>query len=410
MMASNQSSEFADRNFPTLSALAALLSASIVRAAVVSVVAVGIAASGFAQAPIGSEPDAQVAPLPQDPATVVAVVGQTPILWGDIQPRVDRQIESVLKKTGQQFPEAELTKARMMLARNFLVQAISTKMMREAFLLDQVGTQAAEKRQEVSAMMSSRARQMFFENEIKALIKKHDTEDLSVLDAKLRESGSSLRARQREFTDMMLGHMFMSSKVNKDPSVTIAEINARYDKDIEKYRHGSKARWEQLTALFENHPTREEAIAKINEMGREAYFGGNLQAVARDKSEEPFASDGGIHDWTSQGSLASKPLDKALFSIPLNKMSEVITDDQGYHIIRVLERKPPGVKPLHALQEDIRQEIKKEKITTAQATMLKDLKSRIPVWSMYPSDLPGAKPIRAATKVSKQNESNANRF
>lgn len=373
----------------------------IVAASLLVGLTIHLAANLAAQASLAAQglgpsgpPADDSAPLPDDPATVMAVVGQSPILWGDIEPKVSGRINEVLSQMGKEVPENQLAPARKHLARGALVQAIQSKMLSESFILEQVGTQSAEKRREISDMMHSRARQIFFDNEVKSLQEKFEIENLTELDTKLRKNGSSLRARQREFTDMMLGHMYMRSKVNKDPQVTIAEINTRYAKQIDSYGYGAKARWEQLSVLFENHPTREAASIAIAAIGREAYFGGNLQAVARDKSEEPFAYEGGLHDWTTKGSLASKAMDKQIFSIPLNRMSEIIEDDQGLHIIRVLERKEAGIQPLANLQEDIREKIKKEKVASAQEKMLTEMHKRIPVWSMYPQDMLGAKPLQ----------------
>lgn len=343
------------------------------------------------------------APLPDDPAAIMAVVGQSPILWGDIQPKVDSRIEQVLQQQQVQFTNEQLEPARKNLARGALTQAIQTKMMSEAFLLDQVGTQAAEKRREVSEMMHSRARQVFFDNELKGLKEKYDTEDLTELDAKLRESGSSLRARQRDFADMMLGHMYMKGKVDRDPNVTLAEINAAYVKNLDSYRHNAKARWEQLSVMFGNHPSRQQARDALIKMATEVHYNEGWKEMAKAKSEEPFASDGGQHGWTAQGSLASQPIDQQLFSIPLNKMSEIIEDEQGLHIIRVLERKPAGVVPLAELQEEIREKLKQEKIAESQSKMVKDMQKKVPVWSIYPDDMPGAKPLRprqVATKAT----------
>ncbi|MCO8122256.1 peptidylprolyl isomerase [Stieleria sp. TO1_6] len=336
--------------------------------------------------------------LPDDPAAVIAVVGQSPILWGDVQPKVDGRIRQALEQTKQEMPPDQLAIARAQLTRLALKEAIQTKMMSECFLLEQVGTQAAEKRSEVSEMMHSRARQMFFENEVEKLKEQYKTEDLTELNAILSEKGLSLQARQREFTDMMLGHMYMRSKVEQDPKVTIAEINSRYARDLNRYRHGAKARWEQLSVLFENHPSREAARAAIVAMGNEAYYG-NMKAVAKEKSEEPFASDGGQHDWTTQGSLASKPLDEQLFSIPLDKISDVIEDDQGLHLIRVIERSSPGVQPLAELQDQIREQLKQEKISAAQAEMVKQMTKRVPVWTLFPQDVPDAKPLQVTRET-----------
>ncbi|MCC9599262.1 peptidyl-prolyl cis-trans isomerase [Stieleria sp. JC731] len=376
-------------------------------------------------------------PLPEDPAAVMAVVGQSSILWGDIEPKVESRIREVLSQTRQQIPEEQLLMARVQLSRSALRNAIQSKVMSECFLLEQVGTQSADKRAEVSAMMSQRARQLFFENELQALKKKFGTESLSEIDAKLRETGTSLQARQREFGDMMLGHMYMKEKIDQDPNVTIAEINNFYEKNKDDYQYPAKARWEQLSVLFKNHPTRKAAMEKLLSMGREIYnweqnlklssgegpssvemvnqltaagginFNKSWEQIARDGSEESYAPDGGQHDWTSKGALASKELDSAIFSVKPETMSEIIEDAQGLHIIRVKERKTAGVTPLREVQEDIREEIKKSKISKAQEAMLAQMQKRVPVWSLYPDDFPGAQqlPVTIASRPASNSAS-----
>ena len=331
--------------------------------------------------------------MPTDPADVLAVVGETKILLGDVKPRVDALIKGVLAKAGQTLPPEQMKVVQLNLTRRELVQAIRNKAMRESFLLEQVGTQGADKRREVSEMMSSRARQMFHETKVPELIKTHKAKNLVDLDDKLREQGTSVAANERDFMDAMLGHMYMRSAVEQEPHVTLAEINNYYVTNQKEFSHKSKAKWEQLSVLFSNH-SREEADKLIREIGREAYFGGNVQAVARNRSEEPFASDGGLHDWTSKGSLASKVLDQQIFSLPLNRLSDVIEDESGFHIIRILDRKAAGVQQIGEVQEEIRKKIQQTKVAKAQEKMLQELMARVPVWSLFPEDWPGATPLR----------------
>lgn len=331
--------------------------------------------------------------LPDDPAAVIAIVAQKRILLGDLMPRVDAQIQSVLKKSGQVIPEDQLKYARVNLIRGLLAQSIQNKMMREAFIIDQVGTEAADKRAEADARLDARARQHFFENELPGLKEKNGTDDLNELDAKLKEQGSSLAMRQNEFIDMMLGHLFIRAKVERDPDVSIAEINEYYLTHQDEFNRPERATWEQLTVLFSRFSSREEARAAINEMGREAYFGGNVQAVAKAKSHDPFASQGGVHDWTNRGSLASEKLDETIFSVPVNKMSEVIEDGQGLHIVRVIDRKPAGVVSLGDVQLSIEKKLKEEKVAKSQQAVMEDTRDRIPVWSLFPKDTPGSKPL-----------------
>lgn len=344
-------------------------------------------------------PNEKVTPeitLPDDPAAIIAYVGQTPILMGDVSTKVEAQLNEAIARSGQQFPEAQLNMARIRLTRSLLQQTIQTKMMREAFLLDQVGTQAAEKREEADAKLTMRARQMFFETEVPELRKQYKVEDLAELDRLLREKGSSLAMRQREFMDAMLGHLYIRSKVDREPTVTVSEINEYYQTRGNDFQRPARAKWEQLSVLFERFKDRETAHAAIWEMGREAYFGGSMHAVAKEKSQEPFASRGGLHDWTSKGALASDAIDQQVFSIPLNAMSEIIEDEQGYHIVRVLDRQDAGVVPLSEVQDSIRSTLREEKISQSQQEVLEEMQVMIPVWSLFHEDTPGAKPLPAS--------------
>ncbi|GAA5509341.1 peptidylprolyl isomerase [Novipirellula caenicola] len=366
----------------------------LVDAFVVLIALICVGSECHGQIPTRDEVEAaQNVVLPDDPAAIIAVVGQSPIYYGEVSPKVDARINEVLAKSKQQVPEEQLRYARINLTRGMLTQAIQNKMMRESFLLDQVGTQSADKRAEADATLAARARQMFFESELPQLKKQYKVTDIAELDALLREKGSSLASRQRDFTDAMLGHLYIRSKVEKDPNVSIADINQYYNDHLDDYRHPAEATWEQLTVLFSNFASREEAMKAISDMGREAYFGGNLQAVARAKSQEPFASSGGLHDWTAKGSLASDVLDQQIFTLPLNAMSEIIQDETGYHILRVLDRREAGYAPLSEVQDEIRAKIREQKIADSQKNVMKDMQKRVQVWSLFPEDIEGAKPL-----------------
>ena len=343
--------------------------------------------------------------LPQDPAAVIAVVGESKVLYGEIKSRVDARIKEVLAQTGREVPQDQLHFARINLTRGLLAQTIQNKGMSELFLLDQVGTQGAEKRKEASEIMTSRARQVFYESEVPNLLEQHKAVDMIQLNDALKEKGSSLAMREREFMDTMLAHMYMKSAVNNDPPVTISEINVYYQQNQQDYAHKAQARWEQLSVLFENH-TVEEAEKLIREIYQEAYYGGNLQAVAKKRSEEPFASDGGLHSWTNKGSLASKALDQQIFSIPLNKMSAIVRDDMGLHIIRVLERRPAGYKSLGQVQEDIEKKLKQEKVQKSRRAAMATLRKRIPVWTIFPEDVPGSKSLFVPQVATLPNAAN----
>ena len=328
--------------------------------------------------------------LPDDPAAKVAVVGKTVILAGDLLPRVDARVKEITAKSPQPPAEMELRYMRAVIFRSLLNQTIQLKILRESFLLSQVGTQAADKRSEAETRLQGKAVEMFQQSELPRLYKKFGVYTVAEVDEKLREQGSSFNSARYDFIDQMLAHLYRSDVVPRDPEIAMIEIRNYYDDNQERYRVKAQARWEQLTAEFGRCGTREATLQAINEMGREAYFGGSMQAVAKAKSHEPFAARGGVHDWTKRGSLASSKLENQIFTLPLGVMSEVIEDEVGMHIVRVLERRPAGVRPISELQEEIREQLKEEKIEAAIKKATAEMGRRVPVWTIFPEDVEGS--------------------
>jgi len=342
----------------------------------------------------GPDPDevrkALEAQIPEDPAAVVAWVSKTPILVGEIMPRVDSRIREITSKSEQTPNEQEMKYMQSVLFRQLLTQTIQLKMLRESFLLSQVGTQSAEKRNDAAKKLESRALQMFTESEQPKVFKRLGVNTVDDLDKALQAEGSSFESTKRDFIDQMLAYLYRSDAIEKDPEVTLVEIQNYYDDHKDKYQFKAQVRYEQLTASFEKTGNRDAAKAKINEMGREAFFGGSMQAVAKAKSDEPFAKRGGLHEWTNRGSLASSIAEEQLFSLPIGVMSEVVEDDDSLHIFRVLGRRPEGVRPLSELQDEIRGILKKQKTSAATKKVTEEMTRRIPVWTIFPDDIKGS--------------------
>lgn len=371
--------------------------------------AVAAAVSAAAQQPAGrqaagpSPQEIQAAidrGVPDDAAAVVAVVGQSRILAGDLLPRVDARLQEISASASQPPSERELQYVRAMIFRSLLNQSIQLKVLRESFLLSQIGTQTADKRRDAEHRLQTRANQMFQESELPRLKKKFNVQTVTEVDQQLRASGSSYELARQDFIDQMLAHLYRSEAIPQNPPVALIEIHNYYNDNREDYQVQAQARWEQLTADFARCGSRAAAEQLITEMGREAYFGGSMQSVAKQKSQEPFAARGGLHDWTTRGSLASTELDRQIFSLPLGVMSEVIEDETGLHIVRVLERKEAGLRSITDVQDDIREELKKRKIDEAIRKVTQEMGQRVPVWTLFPEDIAGALPLQTAADSS----------
>jgi parvulin-like peptidyl-prolyl isomerase len=82
--------------------------------------------------------------------------------------------------------------------------------------------------------------------------------------------------------------------------------------------------------------------------------------VARRGSHGLTAARGGQRDWTTKGSLKSAVVDEALFGLPVMRMSHILEDDDGFHIVRVIQRKDAFRTPFKDAQVEIRKQLKEE--------------------------------------------------
>lgn len=331
--------------------------------------------------------------LPVEGATLLAIVGNSPILLGELMPKVDERLAQVAKGDISKIPPEQLKVVRLKLLRSLLTQTIQTKMLGHAFLMTQVGSSSTEQRRDAQSRIAAQARKAFYEGEVPRMLKQLEVNSIQEVDAKLREQGSSLKALEHEYQDKMLGAVYIQKLIPRDPEVTLNELQRYYSAHRDEFDNPARARWEQLTVLFENFPSRQDADRAIREMGREVYYGGNMQSVAKERSQEPFGKTGGVHDWTRRGSLASKPLEEQIFSLPLDHLSDIIEDSEGLHIVRVLERKEAGMTPLAEVQDGIRKKIRQQKMADAEKKVLENLHRDVPVWSLYPQDVEGALPL-----------------
>jgi parvulin-like peptidyl-prolyl isomerase len=169
-----------------------------------------------------------------------------------------------------------------------------------------------------------------------------------------------------------------------------------YEKNIDKWRMPARVKWRELVIRFDKHASKDEAKNAINNLGNEVFLTGKpFEAVARDSSEGHNAKDGGNYEWTTVGSLKSEVIETALFNLPLRRLSEVIEDDIGYHIVEVLEREPARIQEMSEIQTEIRTKLSNEIRAEKLQEFRKKILIRTPVWTMWPEDIQGSKPLVA---------------
>lgn len=372
-----------------------------------------------AMPPLGQVPAGPPAPSSSvlfQPGQIVARVGDKTILYGDVAPTVNL----ILALTKNEAERQAIEYQKEALVKSLVMQAVQTKMLLLEFergMPSKLKNDPAERAKAESklgknvrdafdrSLQSARERaEKANEDDLDQLMRQEPTimrlallmkqrglVSQGELDMALREMGTTLGQQAKDYGDHIMGieavqtNLKFKGKDKKAIPVTHQEMLDFYREHIQEYQVPAKVTFEVLTARTTRfNGDRQAAFAHAAMMGNEVYLGGvPFAAVAKKHSQEPQAEDGGKYEGISPGSLASKTIDAAVFSLEIGKLSQIIEDEQGFHILRVKERTAAGVTSFEEQQVDIRKKIEQQKRSAEQQKYLTELKARTKIWTIY---------------------------
>ena len=138
---------------------------------------------------------------------------------------------------------------------------------------------------------------------------------------------------------------------------TDTDLRKRYESSKEDFKHPEQAHiLHILIRVPQGAPAADDATAKAKAEGlvKQLRAGGDFAKIARESSGDPSSSGkGGDMGWVDKG-VTVPPFDTAAFSVPLNTISDPIRSTEfGYHIIKVLERRPAGYRAYEEVREQL---------------------------------------------------------
>ena len=303
-----------------------------------------------------------------EPGRVLALVGGEPIFVADLL----FDVNNFIKKVAPTAPESVVNQQRPLLIQKMLPRFIDAKLL-------YVGTlQGLPEQIDVEKILEQAGKE-FDEKALEQMMEQSGTSTTAEFDAHLRLLGSSLRKMRRTWAKEQLVRFFLSKQLNVDTEVTHQEMLDYYREHEAEYLIEARAKWEQIMVRFDKFSSREGARQAIVSLGDKIVYGAKLDAVARESSQGYLASKGGQHDWTTQDALVLKELDKAIFELPIGKLSDIIETRDGFHIIRVIEREEKTKTSFLDAQVEIKQILQDRKREQAFQEHLKKLKREIPL-------------------------------
>ncbi len=163
---------------------------------------------------------------------------------------------------------------------------------------------------------------------------------------------------------------------------TPREVEAAYNASIDLYSTPEQVRASHI--LLKTEGKDEAAVrAKAEQVLQEVKAGGDFAELAKKYSEdEQSATQGGDLDYFARGRMV-KEFEDVAFSLEPGQVSDLVKSQFGFHIIKVVDKKPAATRTLEEVRPQIVDQLSFEKASARAADLASSLEKEI----QSPADL-----------------------
>ena len=162
----------------------------------------------------------------------------------------------------------------------------------------------------------------------------------------------------------MVTEAFVVKNFVDKATVPEEKIKAYYDSNPQFFKKPEQVKASHILIKIKpdaSEAEKAEAMKKITQAQEKLKKGDDFAEVAKAASEGPTAVKGGDLGYFGRGQMV-KPFEEVAFTLEPGKVSDVVTTKFGYHLIKVVEKKPETTIPFDAVKPRIEQYLKQEEV------------------------------------------------
>lgn len=222
------------------------------------------------------------------------------------------------------------------------------KIVIEGLIMEKLLVDEAEER---NLTISQEKQDEIFNRQIEYILTQQGMTEEQLVAALKGEGFDSLDAYKEAFLQNNEKQFLLGELQNAilDPlTVDNQEVEAYYNDNIEQYNYEAEIRASHI--LLETEEKALEVLDKINN-------GADFAEMAREYSTGPSGENGGDLGFFGQNSNMDKDFKDAAFALELNKVSEPVKSQFGYHLIKVTEMKEAGTTTFEEAKDNINEQL-----------------------------------------------------
>lgn len=168
------------------------------------------------------------------------------------------------------------------------------------------------------------------------------------------DSDPAVQARLRQLQDAFLADLYTQHLQQQEASGADLEVRAReiYAADKDKFVTDEEAHVQQIL-IGVSCRTRTEARALAQTAHQEAKSGKDFLELATKYSDTGEKVPKGGDIGTGPVKRLTQPVRDALVKLKPGDISEPVESTFGYHVLKLIERKPPQTKPFELVKQEI---------------------------------------------------------
>jgi peptidyl-prolyl cis-trans isomerase C len=171
------------------------------------------------------------------------------------------------------------------------------------------------------------------------------------------------RLRSDTQSNLMIDKL-VQGEIASVPATTDEEAQTFYTQNPERFKQGETVRASHI--LIKVDPKADEAAkakarAEADALLKQAKAGEDFAKLAQARSQdETSAPNGGDLNYFSRGRMVP-PFEQVAFALQPGDISDVVTTQFGFHIIKVTDRKPAAAVPLEQVKDQLKVMLQNQK-------------------------------------------------
>jgi peptidyl-prolyl cis-trans isomerase SurA len=199
------------------------------------------------------------------------------------------------------------------------------------------------------------------------------------LQEELRKTGQSIASYRQNTRKEILKYRVLNIAVGSKINPTDGDVESYYERHM---KTGSNMQV-RVSHIFIAIPENADA-AKVLERERyakkilaRAQAGEEFAALAKELSEDGATrAEGGDLGYFGKEMGLPKPVEELVFSMKVGELGGPVRGNQGFHVIKLMDRRAKDVKPLADVREELRNQLRQKEMERQTKIYLDDLRRK----------------------------------